>query len=114
MNNRISIKLFIIIVFFVFSCSNKIPKDNETFTFVTYDDVTDWDPATAFSLEVVPMSNIYEPLLWYKNSTTSPGLAKSFQKSTSGLEWIFALQEEVFFHDGSLFNANVVKFVIFC
>ena len=112
MNNRISIKIFTIIVFFIFSCSNEIPEDNETFTFVTYDDVTDWDPATAFSLEVVPMSNIYEPLLWYKNSTTSPGLAKSFQKSKSGLEWIFALQEGVFFHDGSVFNADVVKFVI--
>jgi len=112
LNKHILIKLFIIIVFFIFSCSNEIPKDEETFTFITYDDVTNWDPATAFSLEVVPMSNIYEPLLWYKNSTISPGLAKSFQKSNDGLEWVFYLQENVFFHDGNIFNADVVKFVI--
>ncbi len=113
MKKYISIKFFkIIIFFFIFSCSSKVPKDDETFTFITYDDVTDWDPATAFSLEVVPMSNIYEPLLWYKNSEPSPGLAKSFHKSNNGLEWVFKLQEGVFFHDKSEFNANVVKFVI--
>ena len=53
---------------FTFSCSSDKVKSDTTFYFVTYDDVKDWDPATAFSLEVVPMSNIYEPLLWYEDS----------------------------------------------
>ena len=97
---------------FTFSCSNDKVKRNTTFYFVTYDDVKDWDPATAFSLEVVPMSNIYEPLLWYKDSKIIPGLAKSYTKSKDGLRWIFNLQENVFFHDGSLFDAQTVKFVI--
>ena len=47
---------------FVWSCGEQIRTDN-AFIIATYDDVKDWDPATAFSLEVFPMSNIYEPLL---------------------------------------------------
>ena len=39
-------------------------------------------------------------------------MAKSYTKSKDGLRWIFNLQENVFFHDGSLFDAQTVKFVI--
>ena len=106
-------RVFIFLIsFFIFSCSPNILPEQETFTFITYDDVKDWDPATAFSLEVVPMSNIYEPLLWYENSKVLPGLAKTFSKSKDGLKWIFNLQENVFFHDGYEFDAQSVKFVI--
>ena len=67
---------------------DQVRLDN-SFIIATYDDVKDWDPATAFSLEVLPMSNIYEPLLWYDASTDSgqffPGLAVSYSKSSDGL-----------------------------
>ena len=42
---------FFILVFFI-SCSKDIKKDNAVFVIATYDDVHDWDPATAYSLEV--------------------------------------------------------------
>ena len=45
------------------SCISEINNNGDAFVVATYDDVTDWDPATAYSLEVLPMSNMYEPLL---------------------------------------------------
>ncbi|MEC9456408.1 MAG: hypothetical protein VX537_03175, partial [Candidatus Neomarinimicrobiota bacterium] len=67
------------------SCSSATTRTDNTFIIATYDDVKDWDPATAFSLEVLPMSNIYEPLLWYdaggKKPVFIPGLATSYTKS---------------------------------
>ena len=100
---------------FVWSCGEQTRTDN-AFIIATYDDVKDWDPATAFSLEVFPMSNIYEPLLWYDASTDPgrflPGLAVSYTSSKDGLTWSFILREGVLFHDGSAFNSETVKFVI--
>tara|TARA_B100001027_G_scaffold134236_1_gene93002 strand:+ start:683 stop:2227 length:1545 start_codon:yes stop_codon:yes gene_type:complete len=107
-----------IITFYLFlslSCVNQARLDS-SFIIATYDDVKDWDPATAFSLEVLPMSNIYEPLLWYDASTDSgqffPGLAVSYSKSSDGLTWEFILREGVSFHDGSSFDSETVKFVV--
>ena len=101
---------------FQLNCSSQNIKDDSVFVVATYDDVKDWDPATAFSLEVFPMSNMYEPLLWYdagvKPGRFLPGLAISYTKSEDGLVWIFNLRKDVFFHDGTEFNAESVKFVV--
>ena len=109
------------IIFYAFlllsikSCTDNVRTDN-SFIIATYDDVKDWDPATAFSLEVMPMSNIYEPLLWYDASVSPgrfvPGLATRYKKSFDGLTWDFFLREGVTFHDGEPFDSKVVKFVI--
>ena len=108
-------KLIILYLFLAFSCVDQARLD-KSFIIATYDDVKDWDPATAFSLEVLPMSNIYEPLLWYDASTDSghlfPGLAVSYSKSSDGLTWEFILREGVFFHDGSPVDSESVKFVV--
>ena len=95
-------------------CYSSDKVDDKTFVVATYDDVKDWDPATAFSLELLPMSNIYEPLLWYDPKTDgfNPGLATSYSKSKDGLVWDFKLRDSVYFHDGSQFNAETVKFVV--
>ena len=98
------------------SCSSATTRTDNTFIIATYDDVKDWDPATAFSLEVLPMSNIYEPLLWLdaggEKPVFVPGLATSYTKSEDALTWSFTLRENVQFHDGQQFNANAVKFVV--
>ena len=108
-------KLITLYLFLSLSCVDQVRLDN-SFIIATYDDVKDWDPATAFSLEVLPMSNIYEPLLWYDASTDSgqffPGLAVSYSKSSDGLMWEFILREGVSFHDGSSFDSETVKFVV--
>ena len=91
-------------------------KPEDVFVVATYDDVKDWDPGTAFSLEVLPMSNIYEPLLWYDAGSVPPkllpALATSYSKSADGLTWEFYLRERVWFHDGSAFDSKAVKFVV--
>ena len=92
-------------------------KNNDVFVIATYDDVHDWDPATAYSLEVLPMSNMYEPLLWLdaseKEHKLIPGLATSYQQSDDGLVWRFQLRQNVFFHDGESFNADAVQYVVY-
>ena len=81
-----------------------------------YNDVKDWDPASAFSMEVLPMSNIYEPLLWYDASDKEPrfipALATSYSSSDDGLSWEFHIRDNVKFHDGSVCNAESVKLCI--
>ena len=109
---------YILMSLFIFciSCSSKTPNNGDVFVVATYDDITDWDPATAYSLEVLPMSNMYEPLLWLDASENEhkmvSGLATSYQKSDDGLIWNFQLRENVRFHDGEYFNAEAVKYVV--
>ena len=59
---------------------------------------------------------MYEPLLWYdagvKPGRFVPALATSYSKSKDGLVWVFNLRKNVFFHDGTKFDAEVVKFVV--
>ena len=104
------------LVLFQLSCSVSNKKKREVFTIATYDDVKDWDPATAFSLEVLPMANIYEPLLWYDAGSNPPrfvpALATEYYRSEDGLSWTFKLRENVFFHDGEPFDASSVKYVV--
>jgi peptide/nickel transport system substrate-binding protein len=63
---------------------------------------------TSTTMEVHTM--IYEPLVTIDyNYEFRPGLAKSWETSEDGLTWTFHLREGVTFHDGSEFNAEVVK-----
>ena len=114
--NSFTYLFFISIVLFQFNCFVNNKKNKKAFVIATYDDVKDWDPATAFSLEIFPMSNMYEPLLWYdagsKPGKFLPGLATSYSKSKDGLVWTFNLRDSVFFHDGTEFNSEAVKFVV--
>lgn len=85
----------------------------KTATYAMYGDIKDWDPAVAFSLEVMMLANVYEPLLWYNppgsKKQFSPALATDWSVSSDGLVWTFNLREGVKFHDGSEFNAKAAK-----
>lgn len=60
-----------------------------------------------------PHSMIYETLVTVDyNFEFEPGLAKSWEVSEDGLTWTFHLRQGVKFHDGSAFNADVVKWWI--
>ncbi|MFZ5917813.1 MAG: ABC transporter substrate-binding protein [Chloroflexota bacterium] len=59
---------------------------------------------------MAPHVMIYEPLVTVDyNYEFQPGLAESWEISEDGLTWTFYLQKGVTFHDGSAFNADVVK-----
>lgn len=81
--------------------------------YAMYADIKDWDPAVAASTEVVLLSNVYEPLVWYDaaagKNPLKPGLATSWTVSKDGREWRFALRQNVKFHDGSDFDAAAAK-----
>lgn len=85
----------------------------KTLTYAMYGDIKDWDPAVAFSLEVMMLANVYEPLLWYNpddaENQFTPALATDWSVSDDGLSWTFQLREGVTFHDGTPFNAEAAK-----
>jgi peptide/nickel transport system substrate-binding protein len=84
-----------------------------TATYAMYGDVKDWDPSIAFSLEVMMLVNVYEPLLWYNppgsKEQFKPALATRWSVSGDGLTWTFKLRQGVKFHDGTAFNASAAK-----
>lgn len=85
----------------------------KTLTYAMYGDIKDWDPAVAFSLEVMMLANVYEPLLWYNpdadDGQFTPALATDWSVSDDGLSWTFNLREGVTFQDGTPFNAEAAK-----
>ncbi len=90
------------------------PGDPEKVVYAMYEDIKDWDPATAFSLEVMALGNIYEPLHWYVADSSGgyhfrPALATRFERSEDGLHWTFYLRKGVYFHDGQRLTAQAVK-----
>jgi peptide/nickel transport system substrate-binding protein len=90
--------------------------DDGTYVVAMYADFDDWDPATAFSLEIWYLYNVYEPLLWYNppgsEEQFTPALATSWESADEGTTWTFHLREGVTFHDGTPFNADAVKYSI--
>jgi peptide/nickel transport system substrate-binding protein len=73
--------------------------------------VTDLDPSTEYSNEIIAMQNVYESLTRYdaQSKTAKPLLATSWTKSADGLTWTFTLRKGVTFHDGRAMDATAVK-----
>jgi len=81
--------------------------------------VTPWDPSTGGGAGVEEEvyggispygTNIYEPLVFVDNDMNiQPGLAKSW-KRVNDYTWRFYLREGVKFHDGTMFDADAVKY----
>ena len=90
----------------------------DTLVYALYDDIKDWDPAVAFSLEAILLRNVYEPLVRY--AAPEPGapgdappiegvLATDWQVSDDALTWTFILRDGITFHDGTPLNAAAAK-----
>ena len=83
-----------------------------TFTYLNnLDVVTEWDPATSYSNEVIAMNNIYEQLTRTNAETgsTEPLLATSWETSADGLTWTFKLRDGVTFSNGNPADAKAAK-----
>ncbi len=86
--------------------------DGETFTYASHlAVVTDLDPASSYSNEVIAMHNIYESLTRYDSATASvvPALATEWSASDDGLTWTFTLRDDVTFHTGKPMDAAAAK-----
>jgi peptide/nickel transport system substrate-binding protein len=85
---------------------------NSTFVYAAnLDVVTDWDPATSYSNELIAMENIYESLTKYNNTTqkVEPRLATSWSSADGGTTWTFTLRSGVKFHSGRSMDATAAK-----
>lgn len=106
--------LVVLVAMPVFGLAASGTKD--TVVYAAYGDIKDWDPSMAFSMEVVMLVSVYEPLVYYNPPGSAeqlrPGLAESWEKSEDGLTWTFHLRQGVKFHDGEPFNAAAVKYSI--
>ncbi|MGR6915315.1 ABC transporter substrate-binding protein [[Actinomadura] parvosata] len=88
------------------------PANDATFVYApNHDVVTDWDPATSYSNEIIALSNIYEGLTRYNSQTkqAEPRLATEWTSSADGKEWTFKLRQGVKFHTGDPMDAEAVK-----
>ncbi|MCX4538950.1 ABC transporter substrate-binding protein (plasmid) [Streptomyces sp. NBC_00841] len=86
-----------------------------TFTYSYHRDVvTDWDPATSYSNELIVLQNVYESLTRYDPATRTvkPQLATSWASSADGRTWTFHLRRGVRFHDGAPVTAQAAKAAI--
>ena len=70
------------------------------------------DPHQAGSFDAHLMfMNIYDVLVWLGlDGNYYPGLATEWSSEDDGQVWTFKLREDVTFHDGTPFDANVMKF----
>lgn len=71
------------------------------------------DPSQVVDGESVKVCDmIFDTLLQYRGDTTDiePALAISWKNSLDGLTWTFNLRRDVYFHDGTSLNAEVVVF----
>ncbi|GAA3159022.1 ABC transporter substrate-binding protein [Nonomuraea roseoviolacea] len=75
------------------------------------DVVTDWDPASSYSNEIIAMSNIYEGLTRYDAGARKPmpRLATEWSSAAGGKEWTFKLRQGVKFHTGAPLDAEAAK-----
>ncbi|MFI7443235.1 ABC transporter substrate-binding protein [Nonomuraea indica] len=75
------------------------------------DVVTDWDPASSYSNEIIAMANIYEGLTRYNAEAgkPEPRLATEWSSADDGKEWTFKLRQGVKFHTGAPMDAEAAK-----
>ncbi len=86
-----------------------------TFTYGSHTQVvTDLDPATSYSNEVIAMHDIYETLTRYDAVANKvvPALASAWTSSADGTTWTFTLRSGVTFHTGRAMDAAAVKAAI--
>lgn len=72
---------------------------------------TGWDPAVAYSNEVVVLQNVYETLTRYNSKTeeVEPLLAEKWETNEDRTEWTFTLRSDATFHTGNPVTSESVK-----
>ncbi|TQS24724.1 ABC transporter substrate-binding protein [Microbispora sp. KK1-11] len=94
------------------SAANLPSAKDSTFVYLSnLDVVTDWDPASSYSNEIMSMQNIYDSLTMYNPRTrrAAPRLAERWQASSDGKVWTFTLRSGMVFHTGRPVDGSAVK-----
>ncbi|NRQ36871.1 ABC transporter substrate-binding protein [Nonomuraea sp. NN258] len=88
------------------------PPEQSAFVYVQNANViSEWDPARAYSREIIALQNVYETLTFWDAVTqrSTPRLATSWRSSADGRTWTFTLRPGVTFHTGRPVDAAAVK-----
>ena len=91
------------------------PKRGGEITILYKDDFDSMDPAIGYTVQSwTPIKAVFDGLMDYKPGTSElqPDLAKSFDISDDGKEYIFHLRQGVKFHNGREMKAADVKYSI--
>lgn len=91
------------------------PATDQAFTYLNnLDVITEWDPATSYSNEIIAMNNLYEQLTRSnpKTGKVEPLLATSWKQTDGGLTWTFVLRKGVKFTTGNPMTAAAAKAAI--
>lgn len=101
------LNLSLLCLFFV-SCTNSI-KDNDERRIFNYNEMnglSSLDPAAAANFENIwPVNQLFNGLLQMNDSLqVKPCIAKSYELSEDGLNYVFHLRNDVFFHDNVCFE----------
>lgn len=108
--------VLLLVAFVVQGCVVTPPaaKDAQTLTVLVYAPPTTLDPAVNYEQAGEPfLAPVYDGLVRVQGDTGSeiiPWLAETWEQSPDGLTYTFHLREGVKFHDGTLVNAEAVKF----
>lgn len=105
--------VFLIILAGVFPKLWGAPRNTIYFAYNT-EPILTWDPSLEFSSGSLVLSNIYERLLRFDpiSDQLIPELATAYHHNKDRLVWTFDIRRNVYFHDGSLLDAEAVKFSI--
>jgi peptide/nickel transport system substrate-binding protein len=93
------------------SCGDTDPSNGPTLVVVRARDSTTLDPAKATDMDAADViTQIFETLVAYSPASfdVEPALATSWHKSTDLKTWTFQLRKNVYFHDGTPFDADAV------
>ena len=102
--------LFLVLVLFCSSCSNKKEQneDRTVFRYNEYSNISSLDPAFSKNqAHIWAVNQLFNGLVKLdKDLNIQPDIADSWQIKNEGLDYIFKIKEGVFFHDHELFNGG--------
>ena len=89
--------------------SSMVDDRDEKIVYANYRDIRDLNPHL-YNGEMFAQNLLYESLVKVEDDgSISPWLAKSYEVSEDGKTYVFKLREDVYFTDGTKFNAEAAK-----
>ena len=112
MNNKYFLKIFLILLSFIFS-TIVLAKTGGSITIVQGPEPVSLDPSIDINKTSINVQyTMFDPLINNNvNNNITPWLAESW-KTVSPKQWRFSLRKNVYFHNNEKFNAESVKFSI--
>lgn len=105
--------LLVLLVVLSTGCQRTVLIPTDTLVIGQLAEPKSLDPQAATALNDFRIAaNLYDGLVRFKNGTLEiePALAESWDVSPDGRTYRFRLRDNVRFHDGTVFDANAVKF----